>query len=109
MFIPGETISHQFHLPFPKTDVVKIIVSYCQEGHIVFEPITIYPNQITNEPTGSQFVITLSQENSLLFEADKYFYVQLNVIFSTEEGIIRSTCMELRGENKIQHIREVVT
>lgn len=109
MFIPGETISHQFHLPFLKTDIIKVIATYRQNGHIVFEPKTIYPNQISNEELGSQFVITLSQEESLLFEDDKYFYVQLNVMFTSDEGNIRTTSMELRGKNELQHLREVVT
>ena len=109
MFIPGETISHQFHLPFVRADIVKVIVTYRQNGHIVFEPKTVYPNSITNVGQGSQFVITLSQEESLLFEDDKYFYVQLNVIFTSDEGTIRTTSVELRGENNLQHLREVVT
>lgn len=109
MFIPGETISHRFHLPFSKTNIIKVIATYRQDGHIVLDPKTIYPSQITTEQTGSQFVITLSQEESLLFEDDKYFYVQLNVLTSVNGSNVRTTSYELRSETKLQHLREVVT
>ena len=108
MFIPGETISFEFQLPFEKNDIQKVILTYRQRDHIVLVK-TIYPGQIVNEVHGSHFVVTLTQEESLLFKDDDYFYVQINVTFIAPDGNTRCTSYELRGENKLQHYREVVT
>ena len=108
VFIPGETISFQYQLPFLKTDITKIIVTYKQNGHIVLVR-TVYPRQVENDEQGSHFAITLSQEESLLFEDNKYFYAQLNIMFTAPDGETRAACIELKGENALQHFREVVT
>lgn len=106
MFIPGETIAHQFYIPYTRGDVKQISVSYRQDGQ-VFLVKNVYPPQITDESsgTGSSFVVTLSQQESLLFKDDFSFKVQLNVIFVSDA---RAACPEMDGRNGMQHIREVV-
>ena len=106
MFIPGETISHKFFIPLTRGDVSKISVSYRQDGRIILIK-NVYPGQITNESsgTGSSFVVTLSQQESLLFKDDYSFTVQVNVITVTNT---RCTSKEMNGRNGMQHIREVV-
>ena len=39
MFYPGETIAHTFTLPYKKSEIDKVIISYRQNGHIVLEKI----------------------------------------------------------------------
>jgi len=108
VFIPGETIAHEFYLPFKKGDIAKVIATYRQDGHVVLAR-TIYPREIENGERDSHFVIALSQEESLLFEDNKYFYVQLNIHFVSRTNETRAASIELRGENLLQHLREVVT
>lgn len=108
MFIPGETVAHKFYLPFHKTDITKVIVTYRQNDHVILIK-TLYSGQIEDEVEGSHFVITLSQEESLLFKDNSYFYVQINVFFTGPDGLTRGTSVELRGDCKLQQYREVVT
>ena len=104
MFIPGETISHRFIIPFSRDDIKIIEVSYRQNDHIVLvEPV--YPGQVETITGGGQFTVTLTQEKSLLFKDDADYYVQLNVIFKSDA---RCASVEIKGNNKMQHIREVV-
>ncbi len=106
MFIPGETIVHQFHIPFTGEEVDKIIVTYYQNDRIILNK-TAYPIDITQDATGtnSQFSVELSQEESLLFDDGYSYTVQLNVLFTSGS---RCSSVEIKGENGIQHYREVV-
>lgn len=104
MFIPGETISHQFFIPFVSSDIVYITVSYRQNGHVVLEK-NVYPGQIENSNPLSTFVVTFSQAESLLFEDEADYWVQVNVFFS---GGARCSSMEIKSRTGRQHIREVV-
>ena len=105
MFIPGETISHRFNLPFPKEGVERIVVSYKQENKTVLVK-SVYSGDIFASETTSYFIVTLSQEESLLFKNNMNFTIQLNVIFSSGT---RCSSVEMNGENGVQHIRKVVT
>lgn len=104
MFIPGETISFQYYIPFVRNDVEKLVVSFKQRDRVILQKI-VYPGQIEGEGSNSKVVITLSQEESLLFENNNKFKMQLNVYFI---GGARCTSMELVDETGQQHIREVV-
>ena len=106
VFIPGETISHKFVVPFQSGSVTKIIVTYRQDNHVILEKI-VYPGQVESLPAGNgQFTVLLSQEESLLFDDDKLFYVQINAILTNNT---RCTSAEIKGTNLKQHIREVVS
>jgi len=106
MFIPGETITHQFFIPFVRSDVNKVEVTYRQNGHIILRK-SVAGGSLTNvtQTSQSSFNVTLSQQESLLFDDDKPFYVQLNVIFMNNT---RCASVEIKGSNGMQHIREVV-
>ena len=106
MFIPGENISHRFYIPLTQGDVSKIFVSYRQDGRVILVK-NVYPGQVENERegTGSSFVVTLSQQESLLFKDDYSFTVQVNII--VRDGT-RCTSKEMSGANGMQHIRKVV-
>ena len=107
MFIPGETISHKFVVPFMREDILKIIVSYRQDGHIILtKTVASYSVSAEESGVGSSFSITLSQQESLLFRDDMPFSVQLNVIFTNGA---RCASREIERSNGFQHIREVVT
>lgn len=106
MFVPGETISHKFFIPVVQGDVVKLNVSYRQEGRIVLVK-QVYPGSVTNDSSGvgSSFVVTLSQEESLLFQNNKSYTVQVNMLLKDN---VRCASVEMNGANGVQHIREVV-
>ena len=107
MFIPGETIVHKFYIPFVRNDIKRIIVSYREKNHIILEKY-VYDNQVTNESQGASasFVVTLSQQESLLFSDDYSFKVQLNVFL--KDNTTRCASLEMDGATGLQHIREVV-
>ncbi len=105
MFIPGETVLHSFTMPFQREDIVKVIVSYRQNDDIILERI-VYPGQIQNTAgLSSKFNVILSQEESLLFQNNAWYYTQLNVILT---GNVRGVCKEMKGYVGLQHINEVV-
>ena len=105
MFIPGETITHEFRIPFAGASVSRIYVTYRQNDQIVLVK-TINPGQIES-PSGelNYFRVTLSQQESLLFQDKAPYYVQLNVIMSDNETRAAST--ELRGTIGLQQYRKV--
>lgn len=107
VFIPGETISHQFFVPLTQGDVSRVYVSYRQDGRVILIK-NVYPGHMTNVTSGvgSSFIVTLSQQESLLFRDNESFTVQVNMIL--RDGVTRYTSKEMNGENGIQHIREVV-
>ena len=104
MFIPGETISHHFVIPFVKGYINKAVVSYKQNDHIVLKK-EVEQIWIDDHPDGSQFTVNLSQQESLLFKNGADLYVQVNVLLF--DGT-RCTSVEMRRESSSQHIREVV-
>ena len=85
-----------------------MLVTYRQYDHVILVK-QVQPRDIINEESGSHFVVSLSQEESLLFKDNTDFFVQLNVMFSGPDGETRATSVELRGGNNLQHFREVVT
>ena len=107
MFTPGETVTHRFILPFFRSDIGRIYISYHQNNHIVLEKTVpaIQIENITSE-NSSRFVVTLTQEESLLFENGKDYYIQLNVAFTSGA---RAASRLIKGTNGIQQIQEVVT
>lgn len=106
MFNPGETIIHQFVIPFLSTELSKVIVSYKQGDDIVLEKTVTSGFTPIEEYTKTQFAVTLSQEESLMFSDLNSYTIQLNVltIFGT-----RAASKEIRGTSGVQHHREVIS
>ena len=102
MFIPGETITHRFYVPFSTAE--HIYVTYKQNNKLILEK-TVSGNSIVQEGINFYFDVEFSQEESLLFVNNNSYTVQLNV---TLTGGKRCTSVELKGTNGVQHIREVV-
>lgn len=104
MFHPGETVSHTFTIPFQASEVAKVIVTYKQNDRIVLAK-TITSGITDSTDSASIVSLTLTQQESLLFEEKKGFTIQLNVF--TNNGR-RVTSNEIRGENGAQHYKEVI-
>ena len=105
MFFPGETITHNFVIPFMKNDIAKVIVTYKQNDHIILEKtITSGFEEIDNEKVS--FDIAFSQSESLSFQDDSDYTVQLNVLAKSGS---RHASHELHGFNGAQYLREVVS
>lgn len=117
MFHPGETVVHSFIIPFVTSTISQIIVSYRQNDHIILERIITSAMLNLNlqggggalqnfeDPAMTKFKIELTQEESLLFNDNEKFYIQLNVY--TEAGSRHASC-EIDSTSGIQHIREVI-
>ena len=103
MFIPGETIVHRFNIPFITSDIAKIIVSYREHDHVVFER---EPNEISTSDGQTQITVNFTQKESLLFADCTSFLVQLNVLLA--DGT-RCASKEIKVSSGRQHIREEVT
>ena len=105
MFFPGETITHRFIIPFSKADVDYVVISYKQNEQVMLEK-TITSDQITKETELScRIEYELKQIESLLFDDNMPFTMQLNV-YSTSGT--RHTSYELSERNGIQYFREVM-
>ena len=105
MFHPGETVTHTFTIPFLFSEVSKVIITYKQNDHIILTKAITSDFADSSESTSS-VIVTLTQEESLLFEENKDFRIQLNVF--TKSGA-RVTSDEIKGENGAQHYKEVIT
>lgn len=108
MFHPGETVSHIFTIPFVKTEVSKVIVTYKQNDHIIIvKTITSETIEAVTAAT-CKVTVAFNQEESLLFEEDKPFKMQLNVVGATLEGSFRAASKEISSNNGVQHYKEVI-
>lgn len=111
MFNPGETVAHTFVIPFSKTSLSQVVISYKQGDNVILERITSrrdFLDHITNgtvDPVKTDIRIELSQQESLLFKDLHSYTIQLNVY--TEGGSRHASC-EIKGKNGIQHHREVI-
>lgn len=107
MFQPGETVSHQFIIPFVSVEIAKIIVSYKQNDHIVLER-TVTSDQIGRGETKAEstFVVDFTETESLLFDDNSDCYAQLNVLLL--KGT-RCVSKEIKISTGTQHIREVIS
>lgn len=111
MFNPGETVTHTFVIPFTKTSLSQVIVSYKQDGYVILERITsgrdFFDHEVNGviDPVKTDIQITLSQEESLLFRDRHNYTIQLNVF--TEGGSRHVSC-EIKGTSGVQHHREVI-
>ena len=127
MFHPGETIVHQFIVPFFSNTIKEVIVTYKQNDRLVltkkvtfFQPynskeeerqLTGAPSSSSTEeteeeePEESLLYVLLSQKESLLFANNQNIKVQLNVLFNSGT---RVACDELPISSGIQQYKEVM-
>ena len=106
MFNPGETIVHSFIIPFPYSDISKVIATYRNMDNGVFYVKEI--TSVTIEPYSDNKTIAriyFSQDESLLFQQNSCFKIQINVI--TETGS-RFASKEISGQTGPQHLPEVI-
>ena len=106
MFNPGETVCHQFIIPFMASELSKVIISYKQDGDIVFEK-TITSGFEPSDTGKTVVSVTLSQRESLMFQENTDFTIQLNVLVGLDGS--RVTSAEIKGHNGVQHHKEVIT
>ena len=107
MFIPGETVNHQFTVPFQPSNISKAVVTYKQNGNIVLVK-NVTSSSIRNGPvTGSAIIaVALTQEESLMFEDESEYCVQVNL--RTTSGA-RAASKEMRDTTGPQHYKKVIS
>ena len=122
MFFPGETVSHSFVLPFVRDEISQIVISYKQNGKIIFEKIinnkkasdtNATEGETNNDDSTVEFIedgpyttiaFSFSQTESLLFEDESPFTAQINV--HCVDGT-RHTSHECNSSSGIQYLREI--
>ena len=105
MFFPGETVTHVFYIPFGQAEVDHVVLSYKQNGAIIFEKSIT--SGFEQESAGTTKVsYAFSQSESLLFEDNSPFTIQCNV-FTT--GGTRHASYEMNSSSGIQYLRDVLT
>ena len=106
MFNPGETIVHEFVIPFSALELAKVIVSYKQEDDIVFEKTVTSGFEPIENTENSKFSVEFSQQESLLFRDLLNYTIQLNVLTSSGS---RAASKEIKGCSGTQYHRGVIT
>ena len=111
MFIPGETVSFRFTLPFYSSDISKGFVTFYQDDRVILEITTAASKYKSVAGQRKCYVdVTLTQQQSLLFDDDKDYYAQINVLVSDGSGgTLRCTSRKVKGSNGTQFKQEVVT
>jgi len=104
VFFPGETISHSFVVPFAAAEIDYAIVSYKQNEAVIFEK-RITSGFNAEDTSITQFDFTLTQEESLLFDDDKPFTIQVN-IYTT--GGTRHSSHEVSDSSGVQYVRNIL-
>lgn len=102
MFYPGETIAHTFILPYEKSYISKVIVSYRQSERLVLEKVIASSRAMQELDEGTAITVTLAEEESLLFEDNAHYDVQVNVFMSSG----RATSSQIRDWTGLQHVRD---
>lgn len=112
MFNPGDTITHQFRLPFNcnvlQTEAENILVTYRQNGRIVLIKNAVpLPDHEQTDLEGDSTVVEvdLTQQESLSFDNKNDIRIQININYR-DGGRISSH--ELTTHAGIQHYREVM-
>ena len=106
MFCPGETVAHEFTIPFAKSEIAKIVATYKQQDHVVkiVEITSGFRDGETS--TESTFSVKLSQADTLLFAEHCPYTIQLNVL--TINGT-RSASKEMYDKTGPQQYKRVIT
>ena len=114
MFNPGETIGHTFIIPFRRTDISEVIISYKQNDSIVFERRITSSDDFKEytgpdgeiDPLKTKIQIVLSQKESLMFYELSKYTIQLNVL--TKAGSRHSSAL-IKGCNGVQQHKKVMS
>ena len=108
MFFPGETITHRFIIPFAKGEIDHVVITYKQKDQISLEKTITSNSEDMSEDSAfsTKIEYTLSQQESLGFEDDVPFTMQVNVY---SVGGSRHASHELKSSSGIQYYREVMT
>ena len=105
MFIPGETLTHTFTIPFDKVNIDTLIVSYRQYERLVLEKIVTSKTSMLPREDGKLDVsVHLTEEESLLFADENTVGIQVNILFVDGSRIASN---EMYEETGLQHIDEI--
>ena len=99
-FHPGDTVVFDLVIPFAKDDVDEVKVSFRNQNAVVFE-VAITSFQAKGDKTRLGF--TFTQEESLLFNENDIYKMQLNVYSGNGS---RSASKEYDVITLAQHIQE---
>jgi hypothetical protein len=105
MLIPGDTVVHNFTIPFDYDDVEEVDISYKQGDRIVYEKKITHQTSDVYITRGDGFTILscdLSQNVTLLFEDNMTYTIQLTVLTS---GGGRTTSGIIKSSSGIQYVR----
>ena len=98
-FHPGETIALNFVLPFSIYDVQAVAISFRNENRVAFETVTTGVAVENENSTRVGYI--LSQEESLQFDENSHYKMQLNVFGPNGS---RTTSREIDVFTGPQHI-----
>lgn len=104
MFFSGETVTNSFVLPFSANEIDYVILSYKQNGSIIFEK-KITSGFISEAQHITRVEFAFSQAESLLFDDNLPFTIQCNVL--TKAGS-RHASHEMKSTSGVQYVREVL-
>lgn len=104
MFIPGETVTHEFTIPFADAELSKVVVTYKQDERIVLTKTISSFEKVTE--TKTKITLPFSQQDSLMFKDDTVYTIQLNVY--TTRGS-RAACTEFKSNTGKQHYKKVIS
>lgn len=108
MFIPGETVGFEFFIPFACEEISEVLVTFRQNNKVILTvPITSEDKFERVSEVETRIVVTLSQKESLLFENNSEFKIQLNIF--TKRGGSRAASTEMTAKTGKQHYKEVIT
>lgn len=102
---------HTFIIPFKKTNLSYVIISYKQDDYVILErTVTSFANHVDEnnvlDEAKSEVSIQLTQEESLLFADRRDFTIQLNVY--SDSGSRHASC-EIKASSGVQHHRQVMS
>ena len=103
MFFPGETITHNFVIPFSVNEVQEVTLSYKQNESIMFEK-TITSGFVALSTQATRVTHVFTQAETLLFQDNTDFTIQINVY---TKGGTRHASHEVKSSSGIQYLREL--
>ena len=100
-FHPGETVVMNFVLPFNQLDVKAVVLSFRDRNSVVLETMATGFKSEGENNEKTRVGYTLTQEESLLFEENSIYQLQLNVFGPNGSRIVSN---EIRVETYSQQI-----
>ena len=87
-FHPGETVVLNFVIPFSLYDVKAVVVSFRNNDRVAFEAIATSFKQEGDDPYKTRVGFTLTQAESLQFDENSIYMMQLNVFGPNSSRIV---------------------